>query len=476
MKNTISNRVNMIRATLTYCDENPAATSGIVAFATVKSAADSKLVLIDALTIIANGTTGGVTLDTNIIRTTMSTLALKCGDSVSAYAASINNNTLRSKVTTTLYALNRLKKEEVDDKCQEIHNEANTHIAAGGAFGYTATDVTDLQTAIDLYRTASQNPRHAIISRSEAISNIKLLVREIIDNLFEKQMDRMVNTLRATNISFVNTYFRNREIIDLGTTHAKVRGTVKDPNDVPLIGVTFTMRLTGQLNKVAETQSALGGKFGVYDIDAGNYDFYWQFPGYQSITETNVKISAGKEIKRKITMQQVTGNTITIQGVVRNEEDNSIIVGAIITIGGHSTVSQNDGSYFLQFPPAASPNYLVTITATGYETINTTYTVQPGQTNTQDIFLVPVAVGSISGLITASGSGMPVNGAFIQLVAAGNTFATNSDINGNYNIQGIPVNNYLATISAPGFISQQHNVTIMANTNFLLNIILVPVP
>jgi len=476
MTTYLTNLINMIRTLLNYCTTNAAATAGIAAFAGVKTTADNKLILIDGLNQLSSGSVTGVTLDTIIIRQTMTDIALKCGDAVSAYASSVNNNTLRQKVTYTISSLNRLRKEDIDDICQQIHDEANTHIVAAGPFGYDATDVTDLATAINLYRTSMQNPRAFTVSKKQANENIKLLTREIVDNLFEKQMDRMAKTLRTSNPEFVQGYFYSREIINLGSTTAKVRGSVKNALEEPLVGVTITMRKTGQLNKIAETLSGIGGKYILTDFPADDYDLYWQFPGYQAITEINVHIAAGKEIRRNITMQPVTGQTITIQGFVRNEENNLPVQGAIIDIGGHTTISQSDGSYFLQFSPAASPNYLVTITAVGYETINTTYTVQPGQTNTQDILLVPVEVGSISGLITASGSGLPINNAFIQLVAAGTTLATNSDINGNYNIQGVPVNNYLATISAPGFISQQHNVTIMPNTNFQLNVILVPVP
>src|SRR5690606_36052696 len=214
MQTRISNRVNMLRTTLNYLTDNAAATAAIAAFAGIKTTADNKLTLIDQLTQIADGTTGGVTLDTNIIRATMSNIALKCGNGLSAYAASINNNTLHAKVTYTLPQLNRMKKEEVDDVCQTIHDEADTHIADAGSFGYDAADITDLQTSIDLYRTASQSPRQAIISRSEAKKNITLLVREVIDDSFVKQLDKMVNTLKLSNIEFVNTYFRSREIID----------------------------------------------------------------------------------------------------------------------------------------------------------------------------------------------------------------------------------------------------------------------
>lgn len=271
-------------------------------------------------------------------------------------------------------------------------------------------------------------------------------------------------------------YYFSREIIDLGSTTAKVRGTIKNPEEVPLVGVTFTMRKTGQLNKVAQTVSTTGGKFAVYDILPDFYDFTWEYPGYQTITETNFKIAAGKEIRRNITMLPVTGQTITIQGVVRNQDDNSTIAGAIITIGGHSTVSQADGSYFIQFPPAASTNYVVTITATGFQTINTSYTILPGQTNTENIFMTPAEVGTLSGTVSDSGTAMGIGGAALNLVAPGVNILVHADPMGNYNLNGIPVGNYTLTATALDYIGQSVSITINPNVNTIQNFNLVAEP
>ena len=150
MRNRESNLVNMIRATLLYCNNNVAATAIILAFAGVKTSADNKLVLIDSLNQVVEGTTTGVTLDTKALKETMIQIAYKCANAVSAYATSVNNNTLKAKVNYTLSELRAKKKEDIDDICQTIHDEANNNLAVAGPFGYLATDVADLNTAIGL--------------------------------------------------------------------------------------------------------------------------------------------------------------------------------------------------------------------------------------------------------------------------------------------------------------------------------------
>jgi hypothetical protein len=324
MKKYLSNLVNMIRATLLYCANNAAVTAVITNFAAAKTAIDNKLVLIDQLDQIAGGTSIGVTLDTNAIRTAMTNIAFKCCNALTAYAVSVNNNTLKQKVNFTKTALNRLKKDEIDDTCQTIHDEADLNIAVAGGFGYLATDVTDLATAISLYRTAMQNPRQAIISKTLAIEQITSITRDIVDNSFRLGLDKMVNTLDVTSPVFVSGYYHSREVINLGSTTAKVRGIMRNENGTFLVGAKFYLTLTGVNQKVDETTAGAGGKYGIANLAANDYDLYWEHPFYQLKTETNVHISAGKEITRNVTLLNLPPITGTINpGQIINIFNNS---------------------------------------------------------------------------------------------------------------------------------------------------------
>ena len=305
-----TNRLNMVDSTTGYCDLNTASTSGIPAFATTVTAIKAKLVLINGFNQIGTGTTKGVTTDTKLVRKTMTDLALKCANATLGFANSTNNNTLKALVNFTKSKLDALSKEDVDDTCQGIRDATNANIAGATNYGATATDVTDLQASINLYRAATQDPRQAIISKSQAIKQAKQLVREVIDELLIGQLDVMANTLRVSDGDFWSGYHQAREIIDLGSTTAKVRGTVKDIDDVPLKLVVFTIYETGTTNKVAEVKSDNKGKFNAANLPAGNFDFAWVLNGYKTVKETDVHIAAGKELKRKIVMDA----TITREG------------------------------------------------------------------------------------------------------------------------------------------------------------------
>lgn len=305
MKNSNTNRVNMINAMLLYHDANVAATAGIPSFALVVGDVKAKMVLINSLNIVAGGTSTGVTLDTNKLRTTMEALALKCANATLAFANQNNDDTLKAKVNYTATKLARLKKEDADDVCEKIQIATNANIASVVNFGAVATDPADLLAAINLYRIASQNPRQAIVTKTQANANATKMIREVIDNLLLAQLDRMADTLKMTNLAFWNGWKQAREIIDLGSTTAKLRGTVKDEMDVPLSNVKLSIFKTGTATLVLLVVTDAKGRFNATDLPAGDFDFKWELKDYVTVDEANVHVAAGKELKRKVVMKKV---------------------------------------------------------------------------------------------------------------------------------------------------------------------------
>lgn len=301
MKNRTGNRVSMLHATLALLKENPAITATIPALGTAISEVETKLTAVNQLNQTALASVKGVTKDTNAIRSAMTALAFKCGSAVSAYASSVSNNDLRVKVTFTVRTLSKMKKEEAGSVCQVIRNEAQANIAAAGAFGYTAADVTALQNAIHAFRAAAANPRLAIIAKTRAVADIDKAVRALIIK-FKREIDKMVNTLKENHPAFVSQYYSAREIIDLGHTFTKVRGIVNDENKTPLAGVRVALREPHAKRTVNEAVSQSRGKFHIRKIAPGNYDLIWMLDGYKTVIEPNVRISPGKELRRRLTM------------------------------------------------------------------------------------------------------------------------------------------------------------------------------
>ncbi len=321
----LTNRINMIGTVIGFCDANPAPTAGIPAWAAALADVKAKKVLIDGYNQVGTGTTTGVTTDTKVLKTTMTRMAWKCARATLGYANSVNNNSLKAIVKISETELNRLPKEDVDDRCQDIHDAANTNSAGAANYGLVVpTDITDLQSAIDLYRLGMQNPSQARLTIKQAKKEAKKLTDELIEEKLEGQLDVMVDTLKASNRTHWDMYKAARSIIDLGGTFAKVRGVITDKNGgLPLANVKFTVSEAGTSNVVKQVVTDAEGKFTSGQLAPGNYDLKWELKGYMMVSELNVNIPAGKELQRKFAMK-AGGGSATVEG--------DVAPGAIVNI------------------------------------------------------------------------------------------------------------------------------------------------
>jgi hypothetical protein len=270
-----------------------------------------KIVLINGLNQLANGSTKGVTTDVKALRRVMTTIGMKCGRGCLAFANVTNNGTLKALVDYTESDLNGKRKEEVDDTCQEIHDACAANIAdLDPDYNVTAQDLIDLQTAIDLYRIASQKPRFAIVSKSEARRKSRLHIDDVIKTYFKGVMDNIVDTLKASNFDYWKGYDKVREIIDLGHTTAKLRGSVLDAENTPIRKAIIKIFEAGTSNLVAQGMTDNKGQYVIPNLHSGNYDFRWEKVGYITQTEEDAHISPGKELRRKIVLVKVPNNEV----------------------------------------------------------------------------------------------------------------------------------------------------------------------
>ncbi len=358
MEDRDTNRVNMINTTVGYSDANAGITASLTLFVSALTTVKGKLVLINGLNQIAKGSTKGVTTDTNLLRKVMQDIALKCANGTLAFANTTNNNTLKALVNFNESKLSREKKEDVDDVCQGIHDATDANIASLAGAGVVAADVTDLQTAINLYRIATQKPRQAIITKSQANQQAKAIVTDIVVNYLEGVMDKIVNTLKIAQPNFCKGYDQAREIINLGSTTAKVRGSVVNELKVPLAGVAFQIFDTGTQTLVRQVLTNNVGDYKADKLPSGDFDFKWSLNGYMPQVETNVHIGPGKELQRKIKL--IAGsNTAVREGDVVSPGFVNIDVSAINPTP-QTTVGIVISGSAVRFYAAANP-------ATGYQ-------------------------------------------------------------------------------------------------------------
>jgi hypothetical protein len=353
MDDIYANRFNMINSTITYCDNNATVTVGILAFVNALGASKSKVILINSLNMIATGSTKGITTDTNLLRKVMVDFAWKCGNGATAFATVTNNNTLKALVDIPERILNKMRKEEVDDKCQQIHDACDPIIADLADYNIVPQDLIDLQTAINVYRAATQNPRYAIINKSEARRQARVQVDDIVKTQFEGVMDRIVNTLKAANFNYWKGYDKAREIIDLGHTTAKLRGSVLDAEDTPIRKAIIKIFETGTINLVAQGMTDNKGQYVISNLHSGNYDFKWEKVGYITQTEEDVHIAPGKELRRKIVLVKVPNNEVFEADVFAPGFGSIVLTGIVPT---DATMVELELSAPMRVYGAMSPN------------------------------------------------------------------------------------------------------------------------
>lgn len=283
-------RVNMIDATTDFCDLNTAATSGITNFALRLADVKAKRVLIDGMNQLGGANTTGVTIDVNVLKGLMISKAFKCGSATLGFANFTNNNTLRTLVKFTKRQLGKLPNESVDDVCQQIHDATDANLAGATPYGIVASDVTDLQAAIDLFRARNGDTRQAIISRSQANEQARTMIREVIDELLEGQLDVMVNTVEETQAAFWSGYFQARQIIDSGTfsTVLKIL-VVNEANNEPILSAKCYRDNSPDFKKSSKL-----GFVTFKDIEEGAHSFVLKHKLFEDLTIPSVMISHGK--------------------------------------------------------------------------------------------------------------------------------------------------------------------------------------
>ena len=141
----------------------------------------------------------------------------------------------------------------------------------------------------------------------------------------------------------------------------------------------------------------------------------------------------------------------------------ALLAGAIVTLTdskgtpvGTPAIAGADGTYTLTGIPAAqtSTTYTITATKAGYKTTGNTLsvTVVLGDTlAANDVGLVPIAPGVLTGTVTDSVTSQPVSGAVVTFVSSDGTVTktATADSSGNYTIPAVPPGTYSATAVGP---------------------------
>ena len=86
----------------------------------------------------------------------------------------------------------------------------------------------------------------------------------------------------------------------------KITGTVSDADGIPLPGVTIEISSPSMMGGVHAQITSDSGSYRFINLPPGTYKLVFKLEGFQTLERGNIKLSVGKTVNEKITLQQAT--------------------------------------------------------------------------------------------------------------------------------------------------------------------------
>lgn len=289
MNATLESKLDMYRATQNFCDNNMIIVNTVPAFATAFTAFKANVAAIIANAQQEDQVTKGIAVDKKVGKRTLAKLAADIASPIFAYAASVNDNTLKAQVNFSFTDIYEAKDELMPVRCQNIHDAGVVHLVALAPFGITAPLLASLQTAIISYKSKVPTPRNAAADKKTIRLNQQNLFTAT-DLILKEQMDKTLAGFKAANPDFVNTYKANRVIIDPGKVTTELTGTVSNTVDnSPIKGASILIEETG-----VSVTTTPQGVYQIKPIVQGTYTITVTRTGFQDSIQSKIKVKLGQ--------------------------------------------------------------------------------------------------------------------------------------------------------------------------------------
>jgi len=233
---------------------------------------------------------------------------------------------------------------------------------------------------------------------------------------------------------------------DTGT----IEGTVTDTNGDAVGGATVTVESTGQ-----SATTASDGSYSIADVPEGDQNVTANADGFKPRIES-VTVQADNTVTQDYTLEQRT-----VSGTVTDADTGDAIDGATVTLEDsdgnvESTTTGSDGGY--AFTGVAADEYTVTADADGYGADSATVSIASGDGDVVQDFQLDPEPGTLSGQVTDSETGDPIESATVTIEETGQEATTDS--NGEYTIDPVDQGTYNVTVRHPDYVNETVEVTV----------------
>lgn len=263
----------------------------------------------------------------------------------------------------------------------------------------------------------------------------------------------------------------NFELVPLGGT---ISGTVTDAmTTFPISGAKVSIFQTTTL--IATVTANGSGFYSVPNLAPGSYIISATATGY----ETDIKGAIVQVGATETVNFQLATTPGTISGTVTDLGTMSPIQGALIEVYEGSLVigfADTDAMGNYTVPSLPPGSYTLVASANGYEFDTKQASVLAGMTTVVD-FALNTVQGTIAGTVTDSETGLPIEGASIQISdGLVGIVSILTDADGNYNVSGFSPGRYIVTVSVEGYQTQSAGAIVLSNNTTIVDFSLAPDP
>jgi hypothetical protein len=218
MENVQINKLKMYQTTLGCLDDFSTVWTGIAGMQEADTSALNLVQQILQRSLQQSSATGFAELK-RLAKETMLRTAFKVGCGLTSLASATGNVQLAAQTGFSRSGLAAGREQEVLNRCQSLLALGNTNAAALAAkYNVNASDLTALNTAIGNFTIAQPKPRKGITVSAAATAELVALFAQA-DEVFNHQLDPLVETLAAANPAFYNAYQTARSIVDSAASH-----------------------------------------------------------------------------------------------------------------------------------------------------------------------------------------------------------------------------------------------------------------
>ncbi len=294
--------------------------------------------------------TSGATNTKKELKTELIDLLLVVIGALKSYAKDINDENLFSSVDFNLSDLERIGDSLLTDRGNLILGIANTHAASILDKGVTMVMLGDLLTLVNEYDASAVGPRNVISDKKTATEQLAVLVEET-DEILNENLDGLILQFKTTNNDFFLNYFNNRTVIDVGTQHTRLGGTVVDGEGNPIEGAVIIA-----VDTDLEEETDENGEYLFKPFIPGDFTITIEKEGFETQTISNVHVSPGQHFVLGVTLvREVLSGTVNSGQVINllSPSNPRWVAGATLKLK-NTSVGVNP-VFQLLFYPANSP-------------------------------------------------------------------------------------------------------------------------